>query len=109
MHHSPRSVTSSRRFPPLLAVLGFAALLASGLAQSDERSTVERAALPEGAIEHVMVINLENENFAATFGPSSPAVYLNGTLLKQGQLVTNYFATSHVSLGNYIHRGIRWA
>jgi hypothetical protein len=63
---------------------------------------VARAAVPEGAIEHVMVIDLENEDFAKTFGPASPATYLNTTLLAQGQLVTNYFATSHVSLGNYL-------
>src|SRR5215471_6271241 len=63
---------------------------------------VIRAAVPQGAIKHVMVIDLENEDFASTFGASSPAVYLNATLLSQGELVTNYFATSHVSLGNYV-------
>src|SRR5215831_11405183 len=63
---------------------------------------VVRAAEPRGAIKHIMVIDLENEDFAATFGTSSPAVYLNTTLLSQGELVKNYFATSHVSLGNYI-------
>ena len=62
----------------------------------------ERAAVPEGAIRYVMVIDLENESFDSTFGPSSPAVYLNSTLLEQGQLIENYFATSHVSLGNYL-------
>ena len=55
---------------------------------------------PEGAIEHILVIDMENENDATTFGAFSPAVYLNSTLLKQGQLIPNYFATSHVSLGN---------
>jgi hypothetical protein len=29
-------------------------------------------------------------------------VYLNSVLLGKGELITNYFATSHVSLGNYI-------
>jgi hypothetical protein len=53
-------------------------------------------------IEHVLVIDLENEDFGVTFGPTSPAVYLNQQLIPQGQLVVNYFATSHVSLGNYI-------
>jgi hypothetical protein len=53
-------------------------------------------------IDHVLVIDLENEDFGVTFGPTSPAVYLNQQLLRQGQLVVNYFATSHVSLGNYI-------
>jgi hypothetical protein len=67
-----------------------------------ERDAVVRAAVPEGAIEHVLVIDLENENYAATFGPTSPAVYLNSVLLAQGELIPNYFATSHVSLGNYV-------
>jgi hypothetical protein len=63
---------------------------------------VVRAALPPGTIRHVVVIDLENENFADTFGPSSPAVYLNNTLLPMGELVVNYYTTSHVSLGNYL-------
>jgi hypothetical protein len=62
----------------------------------------DRAALPAGAIEHVIVIDLENENFGDTFGPASPARYLNDVLVPQGQLLRNYFATSHVSLGNYL-------
>ena len=61
-----------------------------------------RAAVPENAIEHILVIDLENEDYATTFGANSPAVYLNSTLLKQGELIPNYFATSHVSLGNYV-------
>jgi hypothetical protein len=56
----------------------------------------------QGLIKHILVIDLENENYGTTFGPSSPAVYLNKTLLNQGELIVNYFATSHVSLGNYI-------
>jgi hypothetical protein len=72
------------------------------LASDHDEDRVVRAAAPKGAIEHVMVINMENEGFAATFGQFSPAVYLNSTLLKQGQLLPNYFGTSHVSLGNYV-------
>jgi hypothetical protein len=75
---------------------------AHGDDQNDQGAKVERAAVPDGAIQHVLVIDLENESFDSTFGPNSPAVYLNTTLLAQGQLVTNYFATSHVSLGNYL-------
>ncbi len=72
------------------------------LAHADQRPLVVRAAVPEQAIKHVLVIDLENEDFADTYGPKSPAVYLNSTLLQQGQLVANYFATSHASLGNYL-------
>ena len=69
--------------------------------QDDGGRHVVRAALPAGAIEHVIVIDLENENFADTFGAASPATYLNGELLRRGELIPNYFATSHVSMGNY--------
>ena len=61
--------------------------IASTTAYATEDSIVVRAAAPEGAIEHIMVIDLENENYSATFGANSPAVYLNTTLLKQGQLL----------------------
>jgi hypothetical protein len=58
--------------------------------------------LPEGAMKHVIVIDLENESESVTFGPNSPAKYLNDTLLTQGEFVKNYYATGHVSLDNYI-------
>lgn len=61
-----------------------------------------RAALPPGAIQHIVVLDLENAGFATTFGPTSPATYLNGTLLKQGELLSNYYAVGHASLDNYI-------
>ena len=53
-------------------------------------------------IGHVFVINLENENYVTTWGPSSPAKYLNAVLRPQGQLLTHYFAIGHASLDNYI-------
>lgn len=66
-----------------------------------ERETV-RAALPVGAVKHIFVIDLENESESTTFGPGSPATYLNDTLLKEGELLENYYATGHASLDNYI-------
>lgn len=63
----------------------------------DRRGGV-RAALPLGAVGHIFVIELENEDAATTFGPGSPATFLNGTLLKQGELIENYYATGHASL-----------
>jgi hypothetical protein len=92
---------SSTKAARLWGVMAACAIALPFIAQADEDHTVVRAAAPEGAIQHVLVINLENENFADTFGAASPAHYLNGTLVKQGQLVVNYFGTSHVSLGNY--------
>jgi hypothetical protein len=63
---------------------------------------VVRAALAPGKINHILVIDLENEGFGATFGPNSPATYLNGTLRKEGELLPNYFGIGHFSLDNYI-------
>lgn len=85
----------------ILSTIGLGAASANA-GEHQERGHVVRAALGEGAIEHIIVIDMENESFADTFGSASPATYLNGTLLKRGQLIKNYFATSHVSLGNYI-------
>jgi hypothetical protein len=50
----------------------------------------------------VFVINLENEDYDSTWGAASPARYLNGTLVPQGKLLTQYHAIGHASLDNYI-------
>jgi len=66
------------------------------------------AAVPAGAgaalppIRHVFVIVLENKNYDATFGPSSPAPYLARKLTAKGQLLRQYYGTAHHSLPNYI-------
>jgi hypothetical protein len=64
--------------------------------------SVVRAALPPGIINHILVIDLENESYASSFGPGSPATYLNQTLVPQGELLQDYYAIGHVSLDNYI-------
>jgi len=64
--------------------------------------SVVRAAVPTGAIRHVVVINLENESYASTFGPGSVATYLNRVLVPQGELLSDYHATGHVSADNYM-------
>jgi hypothetical protein len=48
------------------------------------QGSVVRAALPAGSINHILVIDLENESFSSTFGPGSPATYLNQALVPQG-------------------------
>ncbi|HXA27986.1 MAG TPA: alkaline phosphatase family protein [Candidatus Angelobacter sp.] len=53
------------------------------------------------AVQHVVVLVLENESFATTWSAASPAKYLNG-LVAQGAFVPNYYGTGHVSLDNYI-------
>jgi hypothetical protein len=61
-----------------------------------------RTVTPPGAIKNVLVIDLENESYDATFGPNSPATYLNKTLVPQGQLLTRYYAIGHFSTDNYL-------
>ncbi|MEA2441247.1 MAG: phosphatidylinositol-3-phosphatase, partial [Thermoleophilaceae bacterium] len=58
------------------------------------------ASLPK--VKHVWIVVLENEDYAVTFGASSPAPYLAKTLPSQGQLLTHYYGIAHLSLPNYI-------
>jgi hypothetical protein len=53
-------------------------------------------------IRHVFLIVLENKSFEGAFGPDSPAPYLAKKLPAQGALLTQYYATGHWSLDNYI-------
>ncbi len=79
------------------------ALAFTATADAASSSTkVARAALAPGDIKHIVVIEFENEGYQTTFGPSSPATYLNGTLRKEGELLQNYYAIGHNSLDNYI-------
>jgi hypothetical protein len=87
--------------PPLLAAARLALPLLTSLALfgcSDSSSSD----LPVGRIKHVFVIMLENKSFEDTFGPDSPAPYLARDLRQQGQLLTQYYGTAHMSLPNYI-------
>jgi len=45
---------------------------------------------------------LENKSYDQTWGASSPATYLNQTLVPKGVLLTNYYGVGHASLDNYI-------
>lgn len=63
-------------------------------------SDVHTGTLPP--IRHVFLIVLENKSFAAAFGPGSAAPYLAETLPARGALLTQYYATGHWSLDNYI-------
>ena len=97
--------------PPGRRLLGCAAAVATffGLCApmaladpANGSSSVVRAALAPGSINHIVVIELENEGYNTTFGPGSVATYLNGVLRKKGELVANYYATGHASLDNYV-------
>jgi phospholipase C len=98
------------------AGVGVALALAAGLAScangtgSSSPSTVARTTTTTSAlsasgippIRHVFVIVLENKTYSETWGPSPGAPYLGTTLRAEGNLLTEYYATSHDSLGNYI-------
>ena len=89
---------------PIASVLATAAVAAGAIfafAQGAD-AAVSRAALPAGLIKNIVVIDLENSPYGKNFGAGSVATYLNTTLAAQGQVIPNYFATSHVSQGNYI-------
>ena len=77
-----------------MAILGLQAMPAGA------HNSPARGVLPPGAIRHIMVIDLENEDYAATFG--TPGTYITQSLLPQGELLQNYYAVGHVSLDNYI-------
>jgi hypothetical protein len=72
------------------------ALLAAGLCSA----APAQAALPP--VRHVWQIVLENTNYDAAFGPASQIPYLSTTLAAQGQLLSQYYATGHASLDNYV-------
>jgi hypothetical protein len=98
---------SQRRFARLTASggLGLGLLLLGAAAPASATThgtSVVRAALPPGKINHIILIEFENEGFTTTFGPGSPATYLNGPLRQKGELLQNYYATGHNSLDNYI-------
>jgi len=95
-----RALTALLTGGAALTLLAAAAPLAG--AATHASTHVVRAAVPAGHINHVLVIEMENEGFDTTFGGNSPATYLNGTLRKKGELLQNYYAIGHVSLDNYI-------
>jgi hypothetical protein len=63
-------------------------------------SSTAAAALPP--IKHVFVIVLENKDYEQSFGEQSPAPYIAKTLPARGQVLEQYYGTSHASLGNYL-------
>jgi hypothetical protein len=77
-----------------------ALLLLTGLAAAVPTRAPAATSVP--ALKHVFIIVLENEDFSASWGPNSPAAYLNHTLLPQGAFADNYYGVSHLSADNYI-------
>jgi hypothetical protein len=75
-------------------------LAALAAAAAPAQAASRDASLPD--IRHVWIVVLENKDYADTFGPDTEAPYLAHELTRVGQLLPNYFGTSHASLGNYI-------
>jgi phosphatidylinositol-3-phosphatase len=90
-----------RRIPLVVAAVAIAIGFGSATSAAGGTAT---AVTPWHAppVRHVFVVNLENESEAVSFGATSPAKYLNGTLLPKGQLLDNYYGVGHNSLPNYI-------
>src|SRR3954449_779373 len=91
----------------LIAVAACSSSAKGGKASSSSSSaagtsTTTTAPAPTSPVGHVFVINLENKGFEETWGASSPATFLNGTLRPKGQLLTQYYGIGHFSLDNYI-------
>ncbi|MFE5835303.1 alkaline phosphatase family protein [Arthrobacter sp. NPDC056493] len=63
-----------------------------------DATAVTRAARPG----HVFVINLENRGYGTVWGPASKAPYLSRFLRARGVLLSQYYATAHHSLPNYL-------
>jgi len=96
-------VPTARR---VLALAAAAAALLFAVVPVDPAASSTTGAVPmtyaPPPIRHVFVINLENEGYQRTFGPGSPAPYLAQTLRSRGILLSQYYATAHLSLPNYI-------
>jgi phosphatidylinositol-3-phosphatase len=84
--------------PPL--ALGAALLALVTVVTGSATAAAPAPSLPP--VRHVFVINLENKDYDATWGPNSAAPYLSRTLRGQGQLLTQYYGVAHQSLGNYL-------
>ena len=82
-----------------LVLLAAAATLLTPAAAAQAAAAAPLEGLPQ--FDHVVVLVEENEDAAVTFGPDSPATYLN-ELRAEGVFLPNYFGTGHASLDNYI-------
>lgn len=87
----------------VLTPLAALASPASPPAAPAPRAASDRAPGLEGIprFRHVVVLTEENSAETSSFGPGSPATYLNA-LRSRGVFLPNYYGTGHASLDNYI-------
>ena len=93
----PQDIARITRSLYLALVAAFSCLAAAGPAPATDLHTGTSP-----PIRHVFLIVLENKSFDAAFGHGSAAPYLAKTLPPRGALLTQYYATGHWSLDNYI-------
>jgi hypothetical protein len=94
--------TAPRLFISVAVTVLLSVVLSTVSGAAGHAKAVVRAALPPGSIQHIIVIEFENEGFETTFGPDSVAPYLAHTLTAKGELLSDYYAIGHDSLDNYI-------
>src|SRR5207249_3121058 len=87
----------SAGYDPAMRRLAIGGLVALALLAGGSSAS---AALPP--VKHVVILILENENYADTFSAQSKTPYLAKTLTAEGAFLRNYYATGHLSLDNYI-------
>ncbi|MEP7065876.1 MAG: alkaline phosphatase family protein [Gemmatimonadota bacterium] len=79
-----------------------ASLLVFALSTVTSTQGAPRATQKPGRPGHIFILMLENEAYARSFGPNSPAPYLARELPTKGVLLRNYYGIGHNSLDNYI-------
>jgi hypothetical protein len=90
-----RDASTARRWWAVVA----ASLMTGALLAPEPPAAAAADALPP--IHHVWVIQLENESYASAL-TNNPNAYLGKTVPGLGQVLTQYYATGHESLDNYI-------
>lgn len=91
-----------RAVPRRIVAAAAAVALLVPLACSSSSHPKAAAGFRPPPIEHVWVIQLENQGYSSTFDDPSADPYLAKTLPAQGALLTQYHAIGHVSNDNYI-------
>jgi len=86
----------------LVTLASLTVVVAAGCTAPARSSTPASARVAHPVVRHVFVVNLENEDYASTFGSGSQAPYLATTLRSQGVLLSRYYGTAHHSLPNYL-------
>ena len=91
-----------RRSLTARAAAACAALLVLALSAATSRRELSAHPPKPTKPGHIFILLLENESFARTFAPNSPAPYLAHELPAKGVLLRKYYGIGHFSLDNYI-------